>query len=125
MKRKLEKIKYFIVAIFMFAMCCTPVFAETYCEGYLSYEAWEMIETAIKYVRILVPIALILMGTVDFASAAMSDDKDALKKAGTKFTKRCIAAALIFFIPTIINIIFNLPGLKDSINIVNDPLCGL
>jgi len=48
-----------------------------------------------------------------------------LKKAGTKFVKRCIAAALIFFIPFIINLVFSLPGIKESINIVDDPMCGL
>ncbi|MEG1596898.1 MAG: hypothetical protein RSB99_02700 [Bacilli bacterium] len=70
-------------------------------------------------IKIIAPILLILFGTLDFGKAVLSGDKDALSKASKDFIKRAIAVVAIFFIPTIINIIFSL---VDSIN---GSTCGI
>lgn len=53
------------------------------------------------------PILLILFGSLDFAKATVSSEKDALKKASINFSKRLTATLLLFLTPTIINLILS------------------
>lgn len=101
-----------------------PVHAAS-CNGLLTQGAYDMIQDAINIIRLIVPILLLVLGSVDFGSVVLSDDKDGLKKATGKFVKRCIAAVAIFFIPLIVRTVLNMPGIKDNINLVDDPLCGI
>lgn len=90
--------------------------------GLIDPELIDYINKIVGYVKIIVPILLILFGGVDFGKAVFSGDNDALKKATSSFAKRCMAAVAIFFLPTIIELLFSLPGIKD---LVTDPLCGI
>ena len=110
----------FVLFIFI-----TPVQAKGDCDGLLTVEAMEFLEEIIGYVRILVPILLIALGAFDFANAIISQDQEALKKNSSKFIKRMIAAVAIFFVPLIVKVLLSLPGIKDNINLVDDPTCGL
>jgi len=77
----------------------------------------------IGIVKFAVPALLILLGILDFIKAIASDSEDEIKKAGTRFVKRLIAAALIFIIPLILQFVlglFSLPGLDP-----NNPFCIL
>ncbi len=55
---------------------------------------------------------LIVMGMLDFSKAVFADDESAIKKAGSKFTKRVIIVVLFFMLPIIIDTLLNwfLPG---------------
>lgn len=61
----------------------------------------------IKYVAIA---ALLILSTFDFIKAIISNDKDALKKAGTTAAKRFIFVVILFFLPIIIDLIMRLFG---------------
>lgn len=61
----------------------------------------------IKYVAIA---ALLVLSTVDFIKALVSNDKDALKKAGVTTVKRFIFCVLLFFLPIIVDFIMSLFG---------------
>ena len=61
----------------------------------------------IKYVAIA---ALLVLSTVDFIKALVSNDKDALKKAGTTTAKRFIYVVILFFLPIIVDFIMRLFG---------------
>lgn len=76
--------------------------SNTSCEGLLGPDLLDDISTILTWIRIAAPILLIILGSVDFASAVLSDDQQAFKKAGSKFVKRCIVAVAIFFVPSII-----------------------
>lgn len=93
------------------------------CEGILTSDGVDMIREILGYFRILGPIALIAFVALDFAQAVISQDNDALKKAENKVVSRVIATALLFFIPTFIRAILGLPGVRDAIEIPDDPLC--
>lgn len=125
MKKNKRYLKIFLYSVFLFCFIVTPVKAADDCNGILTVEAMEFIEEIIGYIRILVPILLIILGAVDFGTAVVSQDQDALKKSGSKFIKRCIAAVAIFFVPTIVKLLLGLPGIKDNIILVDDPTCGL
>lgn len=72
------------------------------CEGLLGKDLLDDISQVLTWVRIAVPILVILLGSTDFARAVLSDDQQELKKATSRFAKRCIIAVAIFFIPSII-----------------------
>lgn len=90
------------------------------CEGLLGDKLLDLISEIFGYVQIAAPILLIVLGSVDFAQAVMSDDKDALKKATSKFVKRAIICVAIFFVPLILK--YLLSFLNDM---GKDPLCGI
>ena len=71
-------------------------------------EIMPYLELIFKWIRILVPIALICFGVIDFTVPILSGDKDALNKATSKFIKRCIIAIIVFFVPTIVEILLNI-----------------
>lgn len=74
----------------------------------------------IKFVRYAVPALLIILSILDFIKAIASESDDEIKKVSSRFTKRLIAAALIFIAPFILDFIlkmFSIPGL-------NDPFCA-
>ena len=94
------------------------------CDGLLTADAVDMIREILNYFRILGPIALILFIALDFGTAVISQDNDALKKAQSKVVSRAIGTALLFFVPTIIRVILGLDGVREAIQIPNDPMCG-
>lgn len=67
-----------------------------------------MINQALQYVRIIVPILIILLGTIDFAKAVIAGKEDNMKKAQSTFVKRLVAGVAVFFIPLLVNIIMDL-----------------
>ena len=101
-----------------------PVYAES-CNGLLTPGAYDILQDALNIIRIIVPILLIVLGSVDMGTAVMSDDKDALKKASSKLVKRCIAAVAIFFVPLIVNVLIDMVESSTGVVIVDDPRCGL
>lgn len=60
-----------------------------------------------KYMAI---IALLVLVISDFLKALVENNKDALKKAGSKALKRFIYCVLLFFLPTIISLIMTMFG---------------
>lgn len=62
----------------------------------------------IKILMILIPIALILFGTIDLGRAVIESDEKKVKEAQKRLIQRFIYAALIFFIPMLVGVIMNL-----------------
>ena len=91
--------------------------------GLLDPELVNDIQQLFNIVRLIVPILLILFGSMDFGKAVIANDQDALKKAASSFLKRAIAAVIIFFLPTIIRYLLTLPGLDGLVS--DDPLCQI
>ena len=74
------------------------------CSVILSDKLKEKIKTYVNWIRIIVPILLIMLGSVDFAKAVLIQEKsDDTNKAFSTFIKRCIIAVAIFFIPLVIS----------------------
>ena len=68
----------------------------------------------------LFPILQIVLGTLDLGKAVISSDDKAVKEAQSKLIKRCIYAILVFFIVTLVNLLFTMVG-----NIAGDDAPGL
>lgn len=76
---------------------------------YKTASVWQLVGKGMFILKILVPIIIIVIGTIDLGKAAMaSDDGKNLKLAGIKLLKRFILGVIIFFVPLIINIIFSM-----------------
>ena len=122
---KRDKIKtIFLILITMCIITCPIALAES-CEGLLTQEAADLLSDIIGYIRIGVPILLMILCAGDFVSVITSQDDNAMKKAGGRIVKRFIAAAAVFFVPLIISVILNIDAVKNSLNLVDDPMCGI
>ncbi|MDD6878627.1 MAG: hypothetical protein PUD59_00130 [bacterium] len=89
---------------------CEPISVE----GVLDEDLRDVIDFVLKILKIAVPIGLIILITIDFSSAVISNDQDAIKKATSKAIKRAIAAVVIFFIPYIVDVLLDMPGVSSS-----------
>lgn len=67
----------------------------------------QVLKLVLKWVRILVPIILIILVSIDFAQAVISQDQDAVKKATSKAIKRAIAALAVFFVPFLVSLMID------------------
>ena len=68
----------------------------------------DLLKTGLNVIKIIVPIILIVLGSLDFAQAVFASNEDAIKKAQSKFVKRLIIAAVIFLIPSVLKVILQL-----------------
>lgn len=67
-----------------------------------------LINSALTYVRIIVPILIILLGTIDLAKAVVASKEDQIKKAQSDFMKRIAMGVVVFFVPTLVNLVMKL-----------------
>ena len=61
-----------------------------------------------KVIQVFVPILLIVWGMLDLGKAVMAQKEDEIKKGQNIFIKRLIAAAIVFFVVTIVNFLVSI-----------------
>lgn len=66
----------------------------------------------IRWVKYLLPVAVIILGILDFMKAMGSNKSDVMKQSQKRFVKRLIAAALVFLIPLLIQFVLIKLGFK-------------
>ncbi len=67
---------------------------------------WQFVGYGLLAVKVLVPIIIIIFGLIDFAKAMTSGDDKAIKSAASSLIKRLIVGVVIFFIPTVVDLVF-------------------
>ena len=67
----------------------------------------KVIVALIKIFMIVIPIGLIIFGTIDLGKAVIASDEKEVKAAQGRLIKRFIYAALIFFVPMLVGVIMN------------------
>lgn len=80
--------------------------------------AW-LLQKLLNYIKVLGPILVIVLSSVDFLKVIIKSDDDAMTTAGKKLGYRLILAGLLFFIPTIVQVLLGIFGLTS------DPTCGI
>ncbi len=103
------------------ALICDADINTTSCNS-LGNEVTAWLFKIIRFLRYAIPALLIVLSILDFIKAIASDSDDEMKKVTSRFTKRLIAAALIFLIPFVLDFIlrmFNIPGLNAE-----NPFCA-
>ena len=63
--------------------------------------------------KILVPIVLIALGCIDLGKAVIASKDDEIKKSVKTLVIRIVAGIIIFFVPTLINLVVNLINGSD------------
>lgn len=75
--------------------------------------AW-LIKKFSLYFKIAAPIIVLILSIVDFVKAIMFNDEETMKKAQKKLTTRIILAIVLFMVPDLINLLFDIFGLTSS-----------
>ena len=91
---------------------CKEYFGDPNVESSIAYLLQEVFDT-IKFVDVVLVLVLTI---VTFTQAVVKGGED-LKKAGTTTLKRVIIGIVIFFVPTLINFLFNVVGLYGTCGI--------
>ena len=78
----------------------------TFCKR--TAKIWKIVGRLFIIVKIVVPLILIIMGSIDFGKAVVSSKEDEIKKSAKTFALRAASGIIIFFIPTIVTIIMGL-----------------
>lgn len=120
--KKIHKLTIIIMFFGVLALCIEPVFAIN-CNGLITSDAADFIGEIMGWIQILVPALLIVLGAIDFGSVVISDDKDGMKKASSRFVKRCISGVAIFFVPLVVKVLLDISGITGTL--VDDPMCGI
>lgn len=68
----------------------------------------DTVHLIITIIKIAIPIILIIFGMLDLGKAVMSNDEKEMKSSQTKFIKRILYAALVFFVVTVVQLIFGM-----------------
>ena len=82
---------------------CTDLFGE-------NSETFNLLKESFRAITIVAPIIVIVLSIMDFIKAVAASDDKAIKEAQSKFVKRLVICVLIFFLPNILKILFNLVG---------------
>ena len=73
----------------------------------------------LNYIKILGPILVVILSSLDFAKAIITSDDESMKKAEKKLAIRLVLAIALFLIPTLVSV------LLDTFGITTDAICGL
>lgn len=83
----------------------------------------KLLKGLVNIVKVLIPIALLALGILDFAQSIFSGNEDGMKKAQGKFIKRLLIAVIIFLIPSILGLLLTI---ANSIwPVISPDLCGI
>lgn len=74
----------------------------------------QVIVKVIKVFMIVIPILLILYGTIDLGKAVIASEEKEVKAAQGRLIKRIIYAALIFFVPMLVGVIMSIVAAGDT-----------
>lgn len=80
--------------------------------------AW-LLQQILNFIKVVGPILVVILSSIDFIQVIVKSDDEAMAKAQKKLIKRLIFAALLFFIPTLVQAILDIFG------ITTDPTCGI
>ena len=82
-------------------LTCTDLFGDKNDEKSLAY----LIDYILGYVRVIVPVLVIVLGALDLAKAVIASKEDEMKKAQTTFIKRVILGVVVFLVPLLVDVI--------------------
>jgi H+/gluconate symporter-like permease len=74
----------------------------------------------LKVIQVIVPILLILWGSIDLIKSVVAGKEEDIKKNQKTLLKRIISAVIVFLIPFLVSIILGLIGSDDWKDCWND-----
>lgn len=138
MNKNVKKVLFLIVLVALMTVT-TPVFARTISscdvafgsEAIIDYKIPHTISLIVKAIRVIVPVILVLLGMIDLVKGITAGKEDEIKKGQSTFIKRLIAAALVFFVFVIVQLLVSLvadsndkQGISDCMNCFINDTCS-
>ena len=130
MKKKLCILSTLFISLFFLT---ENVFASSFqCEALDGVSIDEQVPHIIKYVlliiQILVPVLLVIFGSIDLFKGVYAQKEDEIKKGQQIFIKRLISGVLVFFVIAIVKLFISVfgdsknPGIMNCVNcLINGP----
>jgi hypothetical protein len=75
-----------------------------------SANIWQLVGIVINIFKIAIPIIIVLLGMLDLGKAVMASKDDEIKAAQGLLVKRLIYGVVIFFVVTLVQLVFGLVG---------------
>lgn len=125
------KKKMFLIIIVALLFICTPSMVGavniTGCSSIsgaaIDVKIANTVHTIITIIKIAVPILLVIFGMLDLFKGITAQKEDEIKKGQQMLIKRLIAAALVFFVVSIVQLLISL--VADDNNIMDCASCFL
>ena len=89
---------------------CNSIFGSVGDQGSV---AW-LINELLNYARIIGPMLVLVLSSLDFAKAIIQNDDDTMKKAQKKLIYRLMLAAVLFFIPSLVTLVLEIFGFTSG-----------
>ncbi len=121
--KSLKKICYCLVLMFSLFAVMNPVFAKNGCEGIgieIDDKILDVVHYIILIIQIVIPILLVIFGSIDFLKAVVAQKDDEIKKGQQTFIKRIIAAVIVFFVVAIVRLVVSFAADKDDKDTILD-----
>ena len=71
--------------------------------------AW-LLQQILNYIKILGPILVVILSSMDFAKAIITSDDESMKKAEKKLMIRLVLAVALFLVPTLVSVMLSIFG---------------
>lgn len=72
------------------------------------WQIWQIIGWVLTIFKIVIPIIIIIFGMIDLGKAVVASKDDEIKKSIKSLAMRAVAGIVIFFIPTLVGLIFRM-----------------
>ncbi|MBO7079369.1 MAG: hypothetical protein J6W64_06120 [Bacilli bacterium] len=95
------------------AKSCPPtnaVLGDVDCEDSV---AW-LIQMILNVVKVIGPILVVILSSVDFIMVIVNSDNDKFQKAQKKLITRLVLAALLFLVPVIVQVLLQVFGITGN-----------
>ena len=76
-------------------------------------ELYNIVQEAFTFIKILTPILVGVLSLIDYIKAITSSSDDEVKKATQRTIKRLVVGVLLFFLPFLLDLLFDIFGLTD------------
>ena len=116
MSKNFKKVMMILfLACFTFVILSGNVYATTCSTGSTSCgdvcvpdSILDIIRTVVNIIKIGVPVILIILGMIDMGKAVATQKEEEIKKGQKTLMSRCIAAAIVFFVVSIVTLLVNI-----------------
>lgn len=115
---KKKHFRYLLLIIIMMIILITNVDAaeEFYFCNADSVKAFKVIGYIIYTIKVVAPLCIIILASIDYFRAIMSNDEKAISVSTKSFIRRLIAGIVIFLVPTIVYALLDVlsPAMGDT-----------
>lgn len=92
---------------------CNSLLGDPSDPDYEESVAW-LLQQILNYIKILGPILVVILSSMDFAKAIMMSDDENMKKAEKKLVIRLVLAVALFLVPTLVGVLLNIFGMTSD-----------